>query len=294
MSILSSPQGTPERVWSLVGLTAANGSTIDRAEAADLMNPSFIENQQIVRDDSFAQTLGAATSLGALEVDKTSLRLNPTCRANDYITFGDWVHNRLTTLDTAHKDAILLQTYAWIVAESLHQGTISWFHEWTNDAIVDAATKALPEATDDDGSQIINTTKLPPWRRWLVCVGLFVPMPNQIQPHPTADDRLVRELEHSELERDSDISASEFLRFISVQLPYLDSGRLFKEAAGRMEYATNPLQVSPFLSAALRNLHDEDIIELRIRGDASNVVRLSEASHKVQSFSTVVVRKRET
>jgi hypothetical protein len=290
MSILSSTQGTPERVWSLIAALLASGGTLDRSEAADLLNPCFVQNGQIVRDDGFNQTLGAATSLGAVEIDKSTLRLNSSCLINDFVTFSDWLHSHLVALDTDEKDAILLQTYAWVAVESQRQRSVQWIHDWTNDAFVDAAKRALPEGSeDDDGAQRINTTKLPTWRRWLITLGLLVPMPLRLQAHPSADARVAREIIYSEIERGIEIPADEFLKILNRRLPYLDGGHMFLDVAKRLEYVPPPRQLSPLLSAALRNLHDERVIELRIRGDAGDVLRLSDAVHKMQSFHVVVV-----
>jgi hypothetical protein len=294
MSILSSTQGTPERVWSLIVALSAGGGTLQRSEAADLLNPRFIQDGQIVQDEGFNQTLGAATSLGVVqvdEVDKAILRLNSSCLANDYITFGDWVHDRFISLNSGEKDAVLLQTYAWIAVESHRQNSVRWIQEWTSSDFADAADKALPEGTDDDGNRRINTTKLPSWRRWLICLGLLVPMPLSIQAHPAAAARATRELKNAEIQRGTEIPADEFLKVLNARLPYLDGGRMFLEAAKRLEYVPSPRQLSPLLSATLRNLDDEKVIELLIRGDAGNVVRLSEATHKVQSFHAVVVSR---
>src|SRR3546814_15743377 len=69
------------------------------------------------------------------------------------------------------------------------------------------------------------------------------------------------------------------------------SGRMFLEATRRLGHAPAPRRLSPILSAALRNLHDDGLIELRLRGDSGNVMRLaSDQTHKLQAFHAVVVR----
>lgn len=87
MSILSSTQGTPERVWSLVSLVAANDGRIERVDAANWLNPTFLENGKLVDDkESFAQVQGAATALGALTLDYKTLELTiPRSRHRRYI-----------------------------------------------------------------------------------------------------------------------------------------------------------------------------------------------------------------
>lgn len=292
MSLLSSTQGTPERVWSLIAAVSASGRVIERAEAVSWLNPGFIKDGSEFKEkpDAFSQTLGAATSLGAVEAEKGALRLGPTFHAQAYPDFADWTHDRLVGLSSDEKDAVILETYAWMAVESDRQGSIGWIHDLPRDAFADAADKALPEGADDDGQRRINTTKLPAWRGWLLFLGLLVPMPG-MQPYPSAEARAARELDRCSLPRNEEIPAETFLKALAARLPYLDGGRMFVEAAQRIGYAPAPGRLSPLMSATLRGLHDEGFIELRLRGDAGSVVRLTgNATHKVQSFHAVVVK----
>ena len=72
MSLLSSTQGTPERVWSLIAALSASKGEIDRADAVKWLNPGFLKdnNEYSEKPDAFNQTLGAATSLGAIEAER--------------------------------------------------------------------------------------------------------------------------------------------------------------------------------------------------------------------------------
>src|SRR3546814_8574355 len=101
MSLLSSTQGTPERVWSLVSVIAGNGGALCKADAAAWLNPGFTRNGESVQEKptAFGQVLGAATSLGAVEADAAMLRLNPSCCVASYAAFCDWVHDTLVALD---------------------------------------------------------------------------------------------------------------------------------------------------------------------------------------------------
>lgn len=294
MSLLSSTQGTPERVWSLIAAVSAGGGEIERADAVNWLNPGFTKGggEQGEKPDAFNQTLGAATSLGAVEAEKGALRVGPTFHAQAYPDFADWTHDRLAALSNDEKDAVILETYAWMTVESDRQGSIGWVHDWTRDAFADAADKALPEGADDDGQRRINTTKLPAWRGWLLFLGLLVPMPAPMQqPHPSAEVRAARELERCALPRNQEIPADVFLKALAARLPYLDGGRMFVEAARRIGHAPSPGRLSPLMSATLRGLRDEGLIELRLRGDAGSVVRLTGSpTHKVQSFHAVVVK----
>src|SRR3546814_527710 len=104
MSLLSSTQGTPERVWSLVSVIAGNGGALCKADAAAWLNPGFTRNGESVQEKptAFGQVLGAATSLGAVEADAAMLRLNPPVAwqvtppsATGYMT--PWLHSTVQT-----------------------------------------------------------------------------------------------------------------------------------------------------------------------------------------------------
>ena len=152
-----------------------------RTEASSWLNPGFSRDGVVVSETptAFAQTLGAATSLGAVESDGTTLRLNPACGARNFAAFCDWTHDKLIGLDSGEKDAVVLETFAWLAVESIRQGSIGWINDWANDQFADAADRALPAGSDDDGERRINKDKLPSWRRWLVSLGLMVPLPKR-------------------------------------------------------------------------------------------------------------------
>lgn len=294
MSLLSSTQGTPERVWSLISVLSANDGVLERTEATNALNPGFRRGDNLVSEkpSTFQQTLGAATSLGVVEVDGPLLRLSASHVAMDYAAFCDWVHSHLASLDSQTKDAVIIDTYAWMVAESDKVGSVGWVHDWSNDTFADAADKALPDEADDDGDRRINREKLPTWRRWLTCIGLMVPMPLSIRDLPSVEVALMREIPRLGLPLGKEVESDTFLKALALRMPYLDGGRKFAEAAKRIGHAPTPGKISPNLSAGLRNLHDDGTIELVLRGDAGRVVRLSAvAGHKMQTFHAVTLKR---
>jgi hypothetical protein len=296
MSLLSSTQGTPERVWSLVSLLAGNHGEMTRIEAEAWLNPGFLSAGTVVseKQSAFAQVLGAATSLGAIEVEADTLRLATSLHPECFVGFCDWVHDRLSRLDSATKDAVVLETFAWVAVESDRKGGTGWISEETSSTFADAADRALPEGEDDDGGRRMNTTKLSAWRRWLFCLGLMtpLPLPSQQQPHhPLVDGRLARELERAGVERGKKISAGDLLAVLAVRMPYLDGGRIYVQTMRRIGHAPASRRLSPVLSAALRNLHDEGVIELQRPGDSGDLVHLSaDQPYRFESFQSVVIR----
>ncbi|WP_064713575.1 hypothetical protein [Rhizobium bangladeshense] len=294
MSILSSTQGTPERVWSLVSIIAANDGTIARAEASDWLNPGFSRDLQKVveKPEAFGQTLGAATALGAVQVDGKLLQLHPSCPRGDIASFADWCHDQLCALASEEKDAVILETYAWVCARSLALRETRWFGVMPAAEFADSADRALPDGSDDDGERRINTSKLASWRRWLRFFGLMEELPlTAAKSHPSATLRFEREIARSALPRDTAIPADEFLAAFRSAMPYLDGGRMFSESLRKQGMAVDPKILSPVLSSALRDLHDAGTIELAILGDLSSyIVMTGDSNHRVGQFHAVAIR----
>ncbi|MBY3101168.1 hypothetical protein HFO69_26230 [Rhizobium laguerreae] len=294
MSILSSTQGTPERVWSLVSLVAANDGRIDRAEAASWLNPTFVENNQLIAEkDSFAQVQGAATALGALTVVNKVLELNPECDTADYLSFADWTHGHLRSLESVEKDAVILEAYAWVLARCQQEGDARWFTTMAAGGLADAINEALPEGSDDDGERRMNTSKLASWRRWLIFLGLMeeLPFSGAFRFHLSATKRIAREIASSDLPRDVEMSADDFLFRIRNCGPYLDGGKMFLESARNNRIQPDDRRLSPIVSSALRDLHDAGVIELKILGDRQGYHSLTgDIAHRVAAFHAVTVR----
>ncbi len=297
MSLLSSTQGTPERVWSLVSAVANCGGALGRADADEWLNPGFTRKELVVQEkpEAVAQTVNAATSLGALLAEGGQLRLAEGCPTISEATFRDWVHDRLVSLDSAEKDAVVLETYAWIAVNSVAEGSLLWVSDWPQKEFVDAAGGALAAGEDDDAGPRLNTTKLPSVRRWLEYLGLMTGLPLSGRLlHPTTAARLGRELRRAGLPSSVRIDAREFLQTVRSRMPYLDGGRMFDQAARRTGAVTDNQQLSPLLTAALHDLHDADLITLGVHGDASGVTRMAPSLvHKIRGFQFVVLNEAE-
>lgn len=294
MSILSSTQGTPERVWSLVALLRECDGKLSRNDAAAWLNPEFRKDEQTVgeKPTAFQQVLGAATSMGAILAIGHELQLNPACDAVSYHAFADWLYDHLISLPPEEKDAVLLELYAWIASESAKRQDASWVLEFNNSEFADIAEAALPTGADDDGDRRINTVKLPSWRRWLVFLGLMEEI--VISPRHQVDmtRRLKREIARLDFERDKSIAGEDFFRTLRQKMPFIDGGWMYSDAAKRIDFAVDSHQISPILSEALRDLHDDGTLELQVLGDMSSNFRLApNPTHKISSFYAVSVRK---
>lgn len=304
MSVLSNPQGTPERVWSLVAGVASlrkdseQRASIKRATLEACFNPGYQNNGRTIeaRAEFFNNTFGAATSLSLLEVVDGAVMLCEDVEATSYAALADCVHDRLccTAMEahTAKPDAVILEAYAWMAARSGQEGDLNWVYDLTRDQFADEANQALAE---DGRERAINTTKIVAWRRWLLFIGLSVPMPRDWVDYPLPASRLARELCRNGLRAGQALSAQDFLAILSQRLPYLDGGRLFERACQRIGYKRDERRLSALTSGALRDLHDAGVLDLRISGDSPNTIGLSyDPAHAVQTFDEVVILEGES
>jgi hypothetical protein len=291
MSVLTRPQGVPERVWSLVGGLAALGGKSDRATLDRLINPGF------TRDGLFVQTkaelagdaLGAATSLHLIEASREDAELAQGLDVASAALFADRIHDRLIALPPDESDKVLLEGFAWVAAESDRQGDLAWIYEWSRDEFSDRANQGL--VGEDEGGKPMNTTKAVAWRRWLAFLGLGVPLPIPNTPDfPSPAARIAREIERSPLKAGEEVTAARFLAVLGERMPYLDGGALFKQACERIGHQPRARRLSPLLSAALRDLHDEGVMVMRPRGDATDAVTLADdPAHAIQTFNLVTI-----
>jgi hypothetical protein len=286
MSLLSSPQGTPERVWSLVAGLSAVGGTSPRGPYDDLLNPGFERDGTEVKAKATlaADAHEAAMSLGLVESGRDRISLS-TSVPSDFAGFADLVHDRLADLEADGPDTAILEGYAWIAAESDRQGGVEWIYQTGRDIFADRANSGLSRKD-------MNPTRLPAWRRWLTFLGLGVTMPydRNAPDFPSPAARLVRELERSKIAAATQMEAGEFVSFLARRMPYLDRGRLFNQACQRISHVSSGVRLSPLLSLALRDLHDAQSIRLVPSGDAAERVRLTEdAAHQIDAFTTVII-----
>jgi hypothetical protein len=286
MTLLSSPQGTPERVWSLVAGLSALGGALPRAVYDSLLNPGFsrdgaeVKAKSTLADDAHT----AALSLKLVESGRGEVSLTVSKPA-DFFGFADFIHDRLVGLESGDADTVILEGFAWIVAESDRQGGIEWIYQSGSKEFADTANAGFI-------GKEMNPTKAVAWRRWLSFLGLGVNMPSDrnAPDFPSPSSRIARELERQELAPGTTLPAGEFLAVLARQMPYLDQGRLFTQACQRMGYAPTSGRLSPLLSIALRDLHDDQTLQLVPSGDAAERVRLSEdISHSIDAFTTVII-----
>ena len=291
MSLLSSTQGTPERVWSLLRLLAAHEGTLGREDITGWLSPPFVQgkSRREITGEPDGQAIGAATSLGFVKREALSYSLSSSAAAN-YPEFADQVHAHLRTIDKDDPDYVVLETFAWVVAEIENRQSTAWVGSSPQE-FADAVEHAIG-ADDSSGERRFNSTKIAPWRRWILFLGLGSDFPTSIGFYPYVADRLARELFASNLPREVELPAADVLAEISQKMPYLDDGVLFVQMATRANVRLPDRRLSRLLSAALRDLNDDGLISLLLTGDASDLFALApDGQHPIQTLQTIKLRE---
>ncbi|QYC11504.1 hypothetical protein [Brevundimonas nasdae] len=258
-----------------------------REELWTWLNPPYKENGgERPRGSADKQTVSAASSLDLLVQDGSIYRLGANV-LDSYAAYADEVHDRLVDLAPDHADYIVLETFAWLGLTA--DGSSS---EWAAAGdFADRVEEALGDPTAGDARRF-NSTKQASWRRWISFLGLGSNLPlNQLSFQPGVTRRLEIELRRAELPYDTPLEIDGVLNTLGQRMPYLDRGRLRSAVAKRCGLMDDPARLSYVMSAALRDLHDEGIIELERRGDAIGYVDLThDPFHKIQSVLTLTLK----
>jgi hypothetical protein len=250
--------------------------------------PPFVQgrDQRAITGEPDGQALGAAASLELVKREGTSYSLTSSL-AGSYSAFADQVHGRLCSINSSDPDYVVLETFAWVVAEVERRRSTAWAGANPQE-FADAVEHAIGGGQDASGDRRFNSTKIPAWRRWIVFMGLGVDLPGNIGFYPYIAERLARELSASGLPTDVDLPAAEPLELIAQRMPYIDGGFLFLQIASRTGLHLPARRISRLLSIALRDLHDEGMIVLGMRGDASDLLELApDGQHPIRNIQTI-------
>ncbi len=278
MSLLSSTSGTPERTLSLLQILAAHDGKMPRGEVVAWLNPRFVQGGVVAADSPVAaeQTIGAATSLNFVSVADGQYVLEAGLEIGGLDDLADLTHQRLLSFPQDHPDAVLLQAFAFMVARAEQAKGTAWLHSSTNKTIADAINAALPGRVDTSSEgRRFNETKVAPYWRWIVAIGLALDLPGD-DPHLYVAPRLARELVSSDLPVGEEIPIRRVLDVVAERMPYMDGGNLYGAAAEKLGLPAQARAISPILSTALRDLDEEGLITLGARSDAAGLVTLAE------------------
>ena len=277
MSLLTSTQGTPERTLSLLQILAAHDGRLPRGELLSWLDPALGRDVSEVGNSTAAEnTLGSASSLDFAKPSGGHYVLEANLDVRDLDHFADMTHQRLLTLPEDKADSVVLRAFAYFVARTEQAKSTGWLHSATNKIVADGINKAFPERANTGAEgRIFNESKMPPFWRWVGLVGLAVNLPGG-GFHPYVAPRLARELAQSCLPRGEEIPLRDVLDVVAERMPYMDGGRLFAVAAEKVGLPAQTRAISPILSTALRDLHEEGLLTLGSRADAAGLVALAD------------------
>lgn len=294
MSILSQPQGSPERVWSLVNGIQASGGKLSPEDFGALLNPGYMrDGAKIFAERTLAQdATGVCTSLRLVIKESNSFHYALE-KSLTYDTFSDIIHDILINTPDEEANSTVLNAYAWLVAESHKQRDLSWSAFKDTRSFVEEMLEGLT-AADDDGARPMNTTKLPAWRRWLAFLGLCESLPGLTNAplwHFSPARRIKKELQRVSLPEGQTITGSELLRVIANRCPYLDGGRKYQKACSKMGYVHGQRELSAALTVGLRELEAEEVLEFGLLGDSSDaLLMVPDPTLRTNSFNRVTIR----
>jgi hypothetical protein len=255
------------------------------------LNPRFMEGGQPAREEKTAvdQTIQAAHGLQLIDSSqRNQVRLLIDHVPEDQRAFADLVHERLIALPSDEADAVLLEAFAWQVVQVELEGSTRWIDDWTGEEFADRADAAL-SPTGRTGERRFNSTKRAPWRRWIEYINLSASLPSG-HNYPYVTSRLERELTRGDLPFGREVSGDDLMRVIAIRLPYLDGGRIFSQYAARLNHNPGPRIVSRVLSTALRDLQEDGVLTLVLRGDSSDNYTLApDQFSRARSFGAVVL-----
>lgn len=286
MSLMTDTQGTPARVLALLQLLSGHGGRLPQVQIEPWLNPTGAENPTAV-----SQTLGAARSLGLLENQDADVVLCLPACPHDIDSLADLVHHRLVAIPDEDANAVVLQVYAWFVVRSAYERGTAWISQFNSPQLADEINHALQR---EGGTHSFNKDRYPRWRDWIGLIGLGLDCPKRGGDHflPFASERLRIELSAStaQFPIGEPVTAERFVRLCAECMPYLDTGALFGRAARRIDWAPTARALGPVFSDALRDLHDQGLVELRMAGDTADAFRLSDdPAHTIKAFSAVVI-----
>lgn len=294
MSLLSTPTGRPERVYSLLSLVRTLDGRVSSSEAKEWLAPDYRSTETPAPRDAskdgerVSEAFRVARDLGLLAADKkdwvSTCTLPATPRA-----FARHVHTYLCGLPPEDPDAVLMRAYGWCIAYCEGNGAFGLVSLPASTLAREIAA-GLGRSNEGEDEKSFNTTKLSAWKDWMAFLGLGwldLPGVGGFLPDPTR--RLEEEL-HVLLPAEGRVEARIFLGSVAQRLPYLDGG-IISEAAFTTGLQRPPTgRTSRVLSQALRSLEGMGTVHLDMDGDAKKGVQLyPDPLSKVNAFSHIGV-----
>lgn len=284
MSLLSSPQATPERVLALLRLLEALKGEAATADVVDWMNPQAVPGRE--RGSAVKATITAAKGLSFIDVASETIRLTDAV-PTDLGSFADAVHARLVNCGSDNPDGALLFALASLVVE-YDRDFLKTLQLRTSEDFAGRIRELLKQASvPDETAYTFNQTQLAPWIRWMVFAGLGHDATGLTPFQPHVSLRLARVLESFGVQHGFDRAhpAPIVWTFVQRQMPYLDGGTVYQVFAKNRN--TELTELSFVSSSALLDLADRGVLEMQMLGDSRHRVMLSEKVRDIAALPGV-------
>lgn len=273
MSLLSSIQGTPERVRSLSNLLASLDEPQNSAQLERLLTPSGLvgENNRSV----FNATLNVAKDLRLVTSTEDSRYISNAGWMNED-AFADYVHDILCSTDDLN--AIVFQSFSYVVLRSNQERGVTWISNASG--IADLIDSNLPRhPSTKDGDRQMNSTKMSSLLRWWSYLGLCLDSIPKLYVYPDPSRRLSRIIRFllgaGIFKVGEPIDPRAFRSEICEIAPYLDIGSISESVQASSGLKLDTTAASWALTVGLEQLVFDSQLEIVTKSDASSGLRLA-------------------
>ena len=277
MSLLSSTQGTPERVRSLSNLLVSLGEAQDAAQLERLLAPRGLVGESI--GSVLSHSLNVAKDLRLIRtVEGGRYAPEDGIGPMDEDAFADHAHDVLCS--TEDLNTIVLQSFCYLLLRSDRERGADWIRNMNRDGIANAIDAGLPRHTEtEQGKRQVNGTKLTVLMRWWSYLGLCTSSIPGIYVYPDPSDRLSRVVKRSlttgVLEAGVQTDPREFRRVVCEAAPYLDSGSMSSSVQISSGLELDEQSASWALTTGVEQLEFDGTLEIVASSDASGGLRMA-------------------
>lgn len=287
MSVLEAIQHTPERLHALAQLLKVAGP-IGREDLQDLMLAHQPPAERAT--EAVKQAIAAAASLDLVRPDRDLIALPDSFDPpTTFLAFTDTCYDGFLSASAPDNNAIVLDAFALIANDCNKRQDLLWLFNVDREAFVGDIEGHLNANSGE--KRTFNTTRITPWKRWLIALGLAIEIPQSLF-YPDITRRLVRELDRDpRLALGMPMEATNFLIWARQRLPFLPGGERCR-ALGMA--AESPRTADFLLSSAMWNLHEEGRLSLTRASDDPTAVELRhDRSGAFRFISTVTINTTE-
>jgi len=265
---------TPSRLYALCRLIQIRPG-LSRRTLADYLQPSGLQKNQ----EAFSSVFNTANQLGLLE----GVNQDQICLFPDKSDLGN---------PSAFRQAIMRKLDE--EPEQVFMRFTAWYLQrgkavYTENSVTLA--QEFEREVNQGAAEInqFNDTNITAWKTWAAFLGYGI-LHNSVLI-PDASVRLYDVLkEDKSMPRGQPITVKDFMAWLGKRCPELDGGKTSRDNTGDGGYGHQRISIG--LSAALRGLHNKQVLELLNINDAPDLWYLIRVDNHpiVERFTHIVLR----